>query len=80
MPKTKRSKSFLKLSEEILDKKITCRLYVHTDQEHNSNVVAVFNNFENEEESKLFIENFKNDYYEHEEIFESNLGDSWTIH
>jgi hypothetical protein len=55
-------------------------LYVHTDQEHNSNVVAVFNNFENEEESKLFIENFKNDYYEHEEIFESNLGDSWTIH
>lgn len=40
----------------------------------------MFSNFESEAESKLFIENFKNDYHEYEEIDEGNLGQSWTIH
>jgi hypothetical protein len=79
-PKMKPSKSSLKLSDEILNKKLICRLYLHKDQDNNNNVVVMFSNFENEAESKLFIENFKNDYDEYEEIDESNLGQSWTIH
>ena len=80
MLKTRRSKSSLKLSEEILNKKLMCRLYLHKDQDDNNNVVVMFSNFESEAESKLFIENFKNDYDEYEEIDEGNLGQSWTIH
>lgn len=78
--KTKPSKSSLKLSEEILNKKLMCRLYLHKDQDNNNNVVVIFSNFGDEAESKLFIENFKNDYDDYEEIDEGNLGQSWTIH
>jgi hypothetical protein len=78
--RTKHSKSSLKLSDEILNKKLICRLYLHKDQDNNNNVVVMFSNFESEAESKLFIENFKNDYDEYEEIDEGNLGQSWTIH
>ena len=76
----KPSKSSLKLTGEMLNKKLICRLYLHKDQDNNNNVVVMFSNFENEAESKLFIENFKNDYDEYEEIDEGNLGQSWTIH
>ena len=78
--KTKHGKSSLKLSEEILNKKLICRLYLHTDQDNNNNVVVMFSNFANEDESKLFIENFKNDYDEYKEIDEINIGENWTIH
>ena len=40
----------------------------------------MFSNFADENESKLFIENFKNDYDEYQEIDEGNLGEVWTIH
>ena len=59
MHKTKLSKSSLKLSEEILNKKLICRLYLHTDEDNNNNVVVMYSNFDDEAESKLFIENFK---------------------
>ena len=80
MLKTRLGNSSLKLSEEILNKKILCRLYLHTDQDNNNNVVVMFINFANEDESKLFIENFKNDYDEYKEIDERNIGENWTIH
>tara|TARA_R110001632_G_scaffold153769_3_gene271809 strand:- start:301 stop:513 length:213 start_codon:yes stop_codon:yes gene_type:complete len=70
----------LKLSDEIFNKKLICRLYLHKDQDDNNNVVVMFSNFVNEAESKLFIENFKNDYDEYQEIDEGNLGEVWTIH
>jgi len=78
--KTKLSKSSLKLSEEILNKKLICRLYLHTDEDNNNNVVVMYSNFDDEAESKLFIENFKNDHDEYQEIDEGNLGEKWTIH
>lgn len=80
MHKTKLSKSSLKLSEEILNKKLICRLYLHTDEDNNNNVVVMYSNFDDEAESKLFIENFKNDHDEYQEIDEGNLGEKWTIH
>jgi quinol monooxygenase YgiN len=76
----KHKRSSLKLSEEILNKKLICRLYLHTDEESNNNVVVMFSNFADENESKLFIENFKNDYDEYKEIDEINIGETWTIH
>ena len=40
----------------------------------------MYSNFDDEAESKLFIENFKNDHDEYQEIDEGNLGEKWTIH
>tara|TARA_B100000575_G_scaffold283427_1_gene276252 strand:+ start:677 stop:916 length:240 start_codon:yes stop_codon:yes gene_type:complete len=68
------------LNDLLQDKNIRCSLFIHNDQDDNSNVIVVFTGFDDKDECLQFVENYKQDHDNYHEIDQEKYGTKFTIH